>query len=297
MPQQHDCKTQLFWGEPVPIVNLNGINISYEILGTRGPWIALSPGGRREMANVRPLAEKLAAAGYRVFIHDRRNCGASDVSFDGSQPEYEVWADDLHAMLAKFDALPVAIGGGSSGARLAMLFALKYPQDVRALLIWRVTGGPFAAERLAEQYYDQYIRAARQGGMAAVAGSEHFAARIAQNPANRDRLMTQTPEAFIAVMEKWRAHFNRGADLPVIGATDNDLASIKVPTCIIPGNDRTHAHKTGEIAHRLIPNSELHDLWPGDLDIDLFPAEDWAVKEPEQARIFTDFLKRNHISA
>ncbi len=79
----------------------------------------------------------------------------------------------------------------------------------------------------------------------------------------------------------------------MIGATDDDLASIKMPTCIIPGNDRTHAHKTGEIAHRLIPNSELHDLWPGDLDIDLFPAEDWARREPEQARIFTDFLKRN----
>jgi pimeloyl-ACP methyl ester carboxylesterase len=281
----------------VPIVNLNGVNISYEILGTRGPWIALSPGGRREMGNVRPLAEKLASEGYRVIIHDRRNCGASDVSFDGSQSEYEVWVDDLHALLARFDGLPVAIGGGSSGARLAMLFALKYPRDVRALLIWRVTGGPFAAERLAEQYYGQYIRAAQQGGMAAVAASEHFAERITRNPANRDKLMALTPEAFIDVMEKWRAYFNRGADLPVIGASASDLASIHAPTCIIPGNDRTHAHVTGETAHRLIPNSEYHDLWPGDLDIDLFPAEDWAAKEPEQAYIFTDFLKRNRISA
>lgn len=166
----------------MPIVNVNGVNINYDVLGTGGPWIALSPGGRREMENVRALAEKLAAAGYRVFLHDRRNCGASDVSFDGSQSEYEVWVDDLHALLAKFDSLPVVIGGGSSGARLAMLYALKYPADLRALLIWRVTGGPFAAERLAEQYYTQYIRAARQGGMAAVAASEHFAARIAQIP-------------------------------------------------------------------------------------------------------------------
>ena len=64
-----------------------------------------------------------------------------------------------------------------------MLFALKYPHDMRALLMWRVTGGAFAAERLAEQYYSQYIRAAETGGMAAVAASEHFAARIADNPA------------------------------------------------------------------------------------------------------------------
>lgn len=249
------------------------------------------------MGNVRPLAAKMAAAGYRVFIHDRRNCGASDISFDSSQSEYEVWVDDLHALLAHFNALPAVIGGGSSGGRLAMLFALRYPRDTRALLLWRVTGGPFAASRLAEQYYGQYIRAAQEGGMAAVAASEHFAERIAQKPANRDKLMALSAAEFITVMERWRAYFNKGADLPVIGATESDLNSIRIPACIIPGNDRTHSHATGELAHRMIRGSELYDLWPGDLDIDLFPAEDWASKEGEQARVYADFLSRLRVAA
>jgi pimeloyl-ACP methyl ester carboxylesterase len=274
----------------MPIISVNDVNINYEILGERGPWIALSPGGRREMGNVRPLAEKLAADGCRVLIHDRRNCGKSDVSFDGRQSEYEIWVDDLHALLKCFDALPAVIGGGSSGGRLAMLFALRYPRDTRALLLWRVTGGPFAAERLAEQYYSQYIRLAEQGGMEAVAKSEHFAERIAQNPANRKKLLALDAAAFIDVMRAWRAHFEKGADLPVIGATEHDLNSIRVPTIIIPGNDRTHSHATGAAAHRMIPGSELYDLWPGDLDMDLFPAEDWAAKEAEQAAVFTRFL-------
>ena len=51
-----------------------------------------------------------------------------------------------HALLARLDALPAVIGGGSSGCRLAPLFAPKYPDAVRALLLWRITGGPFAAE-------------------------------------------------------------------------------------------------------------------------------------------------------
>ena len=72
----------------------------------------------------------------------------------------------------------------------------------------------------------------------------------------------------------------------MIGATESDLEKIQVADLIIPGNDQTHAHATGEIAHRLIAGSENHDLWPGDLDIDLFPAEDWAAKEPEQAQDF-----------
>jgi hypothetical protein len=42
----------------------------------------------------------------------------------------------------------------------------------------------------------------------------------------------------------------------------------------------------------MIAGSELFDLFPGDLDVDLVPPEDWAPKEPEMARVFADFLKR-----
>jgi pimeloyl-ACP methyl ester carboxylesterase len=279
----------------MPVTQVNGVNLNYEIVGEHGPWIALSPGGRRELGNVRALAQDLAGHGYRVLIHDRRNCGASDVAFDASQSEYEIWADDLHALLGRLDALPAIVGGGSSGCRLALLFALKYPQAVRALLLWRITGGPFAAKRLAYQYYDQFIELAQQGGMAAVAESEHFRERIAANPGNRGRLLAIEPAAFIDVMTRWRAYFAASAELPVIGATEQELNSIKVPTCIIPGNDRTHSHVTGNLAHRMIPGSELHDLWPGDLDIDLFPVEDWATRDPQQAAIFADFLKRARV--
>jgi len=277
------------------LATINGVTLRYEVLGDKGPWMALSPGGRREMGNVRPLAQKMAAAGYRVVIHDRRNCGASEVAFDDAQPEYEIWADDLAELLKRLDARPVIVGGGSSGARLAILYALNYASRVKALLLWRVTGGPFAVKRLSENYYGQYIRAAEQGGMDAVAATEHFAQRIVDNPRNRHLLNSVSPAQFIATMKQWRTFFEKSADLPVVGATEAELNSIKVPVCIIPGNDKTHSHVTGEAAHRMIPNSELHDLWPGDLDIDLFPAEDWAQKEAEQAAIFVDFLKRKGI--
>lgn len=279
----------------MPVTQINGVNINYEVLGERGPFIALSPGGRREMGNVRTLAERLARASYRVLIHDRRNCGVSDVAFDGSRSEYEIWADDLHALLQQLDGMPAVLSGGSSGGRLALLFALKYPDAVRALLLYRITGGPFAAKRLAYQYYDQYIELVRNGGMQAVAESEHFAERIKANPQNRERLLGMDPKQFVDVMTRWRSHFVASADLPVIGVTEQQLNSIKVPTCVIPGNDKTHSHVTGNAAHRMIPGSELH-LWPGDLDIDLFPPEDWATREAEQAAIFVEFLARNGIT-
>jgi hypothetical protein len=132
----------------------------------------------------------------------------------------------------------------------------------------------------------------RDGGMQAVADSEHFRDRIKANPRNRERLLGLSPAQFVDVMTRWRAYFVASADLPVIGVTEQELNSIKVPTCVIPGNDKTHSHVTGNRAHQMIPNSELYDLWPGDIDIDLFPVEDWATRENEQAAIFADFLKR-----
>ena len=177
----------------MPIADVRGTSINYEVLGNHGPWVALSPGGRRALDNVKPLARHMAAAGYRVLVHDRRNCGMSDIVIGGDQSEYEMWADDLHELLSQLEALPAVVGGGSSGCRLSVLFALKYPNAARALLLWRVTGGAFAAQRLTENYYDKYIRAAQEGGMAAVCGLDHFNERIEARPSNRQTLMAMDP--------------------------------------------------------------------------------------------------------
>ena len=83
----------------MPVAKVRGVDINYEVLGERGPWVALQPGGRRGLVGVKPLAEKIAEAGNRVLIYDRRNCGASGVSFDGGNSENEIWAEDLRELL------------------------------------------------------------------------------------------------------------------------------------------------------------------------------------------------------
>jgi pimeloyl-ACP methyl ester carboxylesterase len=275
----------------MPIATVRGVAINYEVLGERGPWVALQPGGRRGLVGVKPLGEKIAGAGNRVLVYDRRNCGASGISFDGGNSENEVWADDLHELLLQLDALPAFIGGSSSGCRLALLAALRHPGDVRGLLLWRVTGGAYAASRLAQNYYTQFIEAAERGGMEAVCRTEHFGEVIASNPANRERLMSMNIERFIAVMNSWRRAFNEGADHPVIGISPDELRSMTMPACIIPGNDKTHPREPGQIAHRLMPNAEYHEVLTEDrpdLDVAL---EDWNAKEGLLAAIFIDFLR------
>src|SRR5439155_11781940 len=194
----------------------------------------LQPGGRRGLTGVKSLGQKIAEAGCRVLVYDRRNCGASGVSFDGGGSENEIWAEDLRALLSQLDALPAYIGGSSSGCRLALLMALRHPADVHGLLLWRVTGGAYAAQRLVENYYAQFIEAAQRGGMEAVCRTEHFGEVITNNPANRARLLAIGVEPFIAVMKTWRQSFNEGADHPVIGVSPAELRSLTVPACIIP---------------------------------------------------------------
>lgn len=280
----------------MPLATIDGLAINYRIIGDTGPWIMLTTGARRGHDEFIPLATKLATRGSRVVLHDRRNTGASDVRIedgpDSDLGEEAIWTRDMHALMTKLGALPAFFGGSSSGARTSILFALRYPQAVRGLLLMRVTGGPVAAARLPENYYGQFIRAAQQGGMAAVCATDQWKERIAANPRTADYLRSLSPETFIAVMSKWKALFEAGSASPVMGVTDAQLASIAAPTIVIPGNDQTHASTNGIAAHERIPGSVLHRLPIEDQDVPLIPFPDWAPYEDEIAKVLAGFISQ-----
>lgn len=278
----------------MPVSRIHGVNIYWRCVGDRGPWIALTTGGRRGHDEFVPLAEKIADHGYRVLLHDRRNTGASDVLIDGDEGEEVIWTRDLYELMKEQDALPAFIGGASSGARTSILFYLRYPRMVRGLALLRVTGGAFAAGRLPENYYGQFIRAAEQGGMAAVRAMDHWKERMAASPANREYLTQLPVQTFIRVMSRWKEIFDAGANLPVMGVTEAELNSITVPTLIIPGNDKVHSSASGLAAHTLIPGSVLNQLPMPDQDVPLIPFPEWSRPyEDELALTLSNFMGRH----
>jgi len=274
----------------MPVSNIRGVNIHWRTIGDRGPWIMLTTGGRRGHDEFVPLAEKLAAQGYRVMLHDRRNTGRSDVLIAGDEGEEEIWTQDMYELMRQQNALPAFFGGGSSGARTSILFALRHPEAVRGLLLLRVTGGEFAAGRLPENYYGQFIRAAREGGMDAVLAMDQWKERIEANPRNGDYLRQLPVQTFIDVLTRWLEIFVAGVHLPVMGVTEQELGSIKVPTIVIPGNDKVHSSASGLAAHRLIKGSRLHRLPIEDQDVPLIPFPDWAPYEEEIVRAIVRFM-------
>ena len=279
----------------MPVLNIRNVNIHYRVFGEHGPWLALITGGRRGFAEFVPLAEKIAAHGVRVLLHDRRNTGASDVVIEGAQcpdlGEEEIWTDDLYELLGRLGARPAVVGGSSSGARTSIITYLRHPDAVRALFLMRLTGGEFAAGRLPEMYYGQFIRAAREGGMAAVCATEQYRERIAANPANRERLMRMDPKRYIEVMQHWLALFTRGPVAPMYGITEAELRSIRVPSVVIPGNDQTHSMACGRAIQKRIPGSRLFELPLEDQEVPLVPFGDWAPHEEKIARVCADFVK------
>ena len=275
---------------------VRGVRLNYETIGSNGPWIALTPGSRRPYDELINISKAIARSGYRVLLHDRRNCGASEVAFDGSASEHEIWADDLYELGQILGALPMYVGGSSAGARLAILYALRHPDGLRGLVLWRLTGGQEAVDRLAENYYGQFIKMAAVGGMAAVARSDHFNECIRARPANKERLLQTDVRHFIETMTRWRECFMQSANLPIVGATEVDLRSITAPACLIAGNDVIHTPQTARKAASLIPNSELHDNvveWRSDDNLlKEWDRKEWREAEPRMAEIFASFCGR-----
>jgi pimeloyl-ACP methyl ester carboxylesterase len=280
----------------MPEARVRGVTLNYEVIGDHGDVIALTPGSRRSYAELVPIGKLLAAQGYRVLLHDRRNCGRSEVGIEAHGSEHEIWADDLDALCKHIGAGQVYAGGSSAGARLALLFALRHPSSVKGLLLWRVTGGQHAAQKLAHQYYGSFMEMAKTGGMAAVCASEHFGDCIKARPANRDKLMAMKPEEFIAVMNAWRENFLAAANLPVVGATEAQLRGMTMPTCIICGNDKVHTPVAARKAASLIPDTEFHDdvvaKRPDDDLLEEWDQNEWKSVEGRLVDTFSAFLKR-----
>ena len=64
--------------------------------------------------------------------------------------------------------------------------------------------------------------------------------------------------------------------MPVLGATEEQLRSLTMPACVIPGTDRTHPIDVGERVHRLIRGSTWIPMRLAQQDADFIPMEAWC---------------------
>jgi pimeloyl-ACP methyl ester carboxylesterase len=247
-------------------VEIEGTTIAYEMIGDDGPPWVITPGGRfsKDVPGVRELADVLAARGQRVLIWDRPNCGASDVCFVGAS-ESEMQADKLAGLLRALDLAPAVVMGGSGGARVSLLTAVRHPDVTSKLAMVWISGGIYGLLVLAVHYCGESVRAAWQGGMEAVVELPDWAEVLERNPRNRDLFLALDPQQFIQTLERWMLAYCPQPSSTVPGLADHDLARLETPTLIFRSgtSDPHHTRATSERLHELIPGSRLVEPpWP-----------------------------------
>jgi pimeloyl-ACP methyl ester carboxylesterase len=260
------------------IATVNGIRIGFELIGDgERPWI-LTPGGRftKETPGLRELAEVLAARGGRALIWDRPNCGESDVCFDGST-ESQLHADTLAALLDHLDMAPAVVAGGSAGSRVSLLAAAHHPEVVAGLALWWISGGVMGLLTLGNVYCTPSIRAAWKDGMEAVADLPDWAEVIERNPANRERILAQDRDEFIATMERWMLAYCPQPGQHVPGLPDDLARTITAPALVLRSgaSDPHHPRATSEAVADLLPNARLVEPPWGD--------REWHERQAERA--------------
>jgi pimeloyl-ACP methyl ester carboxylesterase len=112
---------------------VNGVELNYEVHGDGYPLV-LAHG---YTASLQMWADQIPAFAekYRVVIYDSRGHGASEAPSDLAQ--YDLWTcvEDQRALMDHLGIAEAYVGGLSMGGMIAMRFALKYPQRLRALLL------------------------------------------------------------------------------------------------------------------------------------------------------------------
>jgi 2-hydroxy-6-oxonona-2,4-dienedioate hydrolase len=279
----------------MPATEINGCSIAYAILGDGIPLV-LTPGSRNPMSAIRPIGEALAANGFRVLLWDRANVGESDVQFIGAR-DLDLWSDQLATLLRRLDFGPAYLSAPSAGSRVSYVTALHYPEVVRGMYLWLVSGGP-VGKQLGWNYYGQHAEQAEQGGMQAVVESPYWAERVAANPANRHRLLEQDPREFATVMRRWQSGIR--VDDPVFGATEDELRRISVRTGILvpPAVDTGHPRAASERLASLMPNAEL--VYSPEFETEWPPLQQQALANYEKPKtlpgLIADWIQRTERS-
>jgi pimeloyl-ACP methyl ester carboxylesterase len=117
----------------------NGIRIHYWRTGGDKPPMVLAHGSSDNGLCWTALAKELEA-NYDVIMPDARGHGLSDSG--GESDPVDAQADDLHAFIQELKLTKPIVMGHSMGAAAAALFAAKYPDVARAVVLEDPGMGP-----------------------------------------------------------------------------------------------------------------------------------------------------------
>jgi pimeloyl-ACP methyl ester carboxylesterase len=217
-------------------VTRGGASIWYGVIGKGAPVLLLH-GGMASSDSWGEQVPALVKAGYRVILIDTRGHGRSTL---GNQPlSYELFADDVIAVMDALQLRQADIVGWSDGGNTALVMAIKSPARIRKLYA-------FGANMNADAIQPGAFKAPILGQV--VTRLQATYARVSPTPTDFGALHTA-----IEAMQKTEPNYSAAA-----------LAAIRGPTIAIVDAEHEEFIKPEHTAYlaRTIPGATLTIL-PG----------------------------------
>jgi len=118
----------------MPTIDRDGVSIYYEAHG-QGPAVLLSHGYGATSAMWEGQIAALSGS-HRLIMWDMRGHGATDSPDDQTLYTEDASVDDMAAILDAEGVDEAVVGGLSLGGYMSLAFNVKYPERVRALMLF-----------------------------------------------------------------------------------------------------------------------------------------------------------------
>jgi pimeloyl-ACP methyl ester carboxylesterase len=169
-------------------IAVRGVNLWYRITGEGEPVVQIHGAGFGHF-NFDPVTPEIARH-FRVVDYDMRGYGQSDRPVQDY--DMEVWADDLAGLMDGLGIDQAHVHGTSMGGMIAIVFAGKYPERTRSVVINCAAAKLGAAGRLVFKNWIDIARADPDG-----AGSRTLAELITWQALSR-RFLDENDDVALA---------------------------------------------------------------------------------------------------
>ena len=229
------------------ILEVPGASLYYEVRGA-GPVLLFMPGGPADATTFRAIEDDLAKT-YTVVTYDPRGLSHSTLTepLDDSRM-VQIFADDVHRLLAKLTDRKADVFASSGGASIALELAKQHPEQLETVIVHEpptpaLMSNPAEVRAGMEDVCDTYASAGLWPAMA------RFMAlvRIQGGPPPAPE-GAPTPEQLegMAMMQR-NMEFFAGRYIRNIARYEPDFAALKSCSCrIVPA---VGEESVGQLAH------------------------------------------------
>ncbi|MCC6622869.1 MAG: alpha/beta hydrolase [Deltaproteobacteria bacterium] len=221
-----------------------------------GPPVVLLHGGLATHLACLAFAAPLAAA-HRLVTPDLRASGRSRAR---GPLGWDLFADDVLALLDHLGLARAIVGGVSFGSGVAARFALRHPDRLAGLVLLTPVypGADTPLDPAARAAMDAMAAAGRRALTEGPAALHPLLAALPPDVQARARALFDTydPESVAALTT-----FMASGAQPFASAAD--LADITAPTLLVPGADPTHPRWVAALYAQHLRDARVRDAEPG----------------------------------